>query len=103
MAQGVDVVFDSIDDVGVTGAGTIGDSSAEQLAGKTEKVLTSGITIKADGGNTDAIYVGFSNGVTSSTGYKLAAGDERPIPIRDMTKVWIIGGAAGQAYSWLGI
>ena len=98
----VDVVRDTVPARGQTNNGTVGTSAA-QLTGASEAVLYSGVLLKAEASNSDVIYVGFSDGVTSANGYILGSGDVLPIPVEKATDIWIIGGAASQDYSWLGM
>lgn len=46
--------------------------------------------------NTDAIYIGNSSGVTTSTGYALFAGDSFQFDLTPAHQIWVIGTSAGQ-------
>lgn len=59
-----------------------------------------GVTIKADLGNSDNVYVGHSAHVTASNGYKLGAGKQVFIPIDRLDKVFVIGGDSSQGFSY---
>jgi len=61
------------------------------------------VTIEATAGNTDTIYVGENNQVAVGSGWPLTAGEKVEIPIDDARKIYVIGGAATQAYKWLAI
>jgi hypothetical protein len=59
------------------------------------------VVVRANGGNTNVIMVGHSAAAVPS-GFVLAAGEQTPpIYIDDLAKVWLIGGAASQGYSWI--
>jgi hypothetical protein len=47
------------------------------------------------------VYVGHGNGVSTTNGFQLDAGERVEIPIDSLDKVWVVGGAASQGYSWL--
>ena len=66
-----------------------------------------GVQIKADAANTDILYVG-KKGVTAksadvSDGIPLAAGEGIFIPIKDVTKIYIIADAAAQEVYWMAV
>lgn len=54
-----------------------------------------GVRLKAAAGNTEPVFVG-GFGVTTSTGYPLAAGEELPIPVGNATDVYAICASGGQ-------
>lgn len=84
-----------------TGHGVVG--AAKAAVATAETLLIRYVVIKADLGNTNNVYVGGSN-VLTTTGFMLDAGEATPpIHIDDLSKVWVIGGAASQGYSWLAI
>lgn len=60
-----------------------------------------GVTIKADAANAGVVYVGHHTGVDAASGYALAAGESVEIAVDSLDKVYVIGSAATQAYSWL--
>lgn len=82
-----------------SGHGSVGTSAAQVSAHALRAVKC--VKIKADLGNSDNVYVGYDNTVASSNGYQLDAGEEVIIEIDALNKVWVIGGAASQGYSWL--
>jgi hypothetical protein len=84
--------------------------TGNSIVGITAKALTTQpfvasykVVIEAKAGNSDTIYVGESDQVTSNNGWPLAAEEQIEIPIDDPRKVYVIGGAASQAYKWLAI
>ena len=84
--------------------------TGNDTVGVTAKALTVGsfdashkITIEADAGNGNTIYVGENDQVTANNGWPLAAGEKVEIPADDPGEVYVIGGAASQAYKWLAI
>jgi hypothetical protein len=84
----------------LTGHGVAGVAKTQVVAVATP--LQKYVEIKADLTNTNNVYVGVSN-VLTTTGYMLDAGELIRIPVDDMSKVWVIGGAAAQGYSWLAV
>lgn len=82
----------------VAGGDTVGTTA--QVAGPDLQAYRS-VKIKASLGNTNNIYVGHSASVTTTTGYELDAGEEVEIFVDSLGKVFVIGGAADQDYSWL--
>jgi len=79
------------------GSGTVG-TSAVQLPGAR---VCKHVVIRAGSGNGNVIMVGQSAD-TVANGYTLAAGEQSPpIYVDDLGKLWVRGGAASQAYSWL--
>lgn len=93
---GKEVVAEFQNGHGVVGATKAALASAESLINKF-------VVIKADLTNTNNVYVG-TNTVTTSNGFLLDAGEATPpIPIDDLNKVYVVGGAASQGYSWLAL
>jgi hypothetical protein len=83
---------------GFTGQATIG-ATAVQLS-STSTPLARGVIVKIDGANSGYVCVGFSAGVTTSTGFKMSPDELEDIDIDDLSKLWLIGSAAGQVISW---
>jgi len=88
-------------------AGVIGGTAAQLVAASTSTRLVAGIVIKADDANTSVVYVGESSSVAASagaaaSGFPLAAGQALVLNIDDASKIWLIGGAAGQNYVAIG-
>lgn len=86
-----------------TGHGTISTTAA--VAGPAFPCVK-GVKIKADLGNGNNVYVGHSEHVTNTgaaQGFELDAGEEVFIEIDSLDKVWVIGGAASQGYSYVAI
>lgn len=54
-----------------------------------------------DDGGTASIYVGKDNTVTTSTGYRLKAGQGLGLDIADLSGVWLIADAASQEASYI--
>lgn len=81
------------------GHGTIGLTAAK--ASTLSLRAVKGVKIKADLTNANNVYVGHDNTVSSTNGYTLDAGEEVTVEIDSLDKVWVIGGAADQGYSWL--
>jgi len=83
-----------------TGHGVAGVAKSQVVA--VETPIEKYVEIKADLTNTNNVFVGLNN-VLTTTGYMLDAGELIRIPIDDLSKVWVIGGAAAQGYSWIAI
>lgn len=84
-----------------SGQVTVG-ASAVQLTLLSRK-LYRGVYLTAAPTNTDNIYVGTSDSVTSANGHILDAGQQIRVEVDDASKIWIIGGAADQVVSWLAV
>lgn len=82
-----------------TGHGTVGTTSAR--AGISRRCVK-GVWIKADLGNGDNVYVGHAESI-GALGFLLDAGESVYIPIDDLAKVWVYGGASSQGYSYLAV
>jgi len=54
------------------------------------------VVIKADDDNSGNIYIGFSSSVSTSNGFRLAAGQAVTIEINDLSKLWVIADSADQ-------
>ena len=79
------------------GSGSVGTSAAQLPGGLVNKH----VVIRADSGNGNVVMVGQS-AATVASGFVLAAGEQTPpIYVDDLGKLWVKGGAAAQAYSWL--
>jgi hypothetical protein len=83
-----------------TGHGSVGTSAA--VAGPGFPCVK-GVTIKADLANGNNVYVGHSDQVSASNGFVLDAGEDVFIEVDSLDKVWVIGGAAAQGYSYVAI
>ena len=83
----------------------ISTSAVQLLTGST--ALVNGIIVKADESNSGTVWVGISTvtaGTTDATdGYKLTAGESVGFQIDNANKVYVIGSAASQRVSWLGV
>jgi len=91
-------VFQSIDTGQVTGIGT---ASAVQLG--TDHHGIGSVTVRALSGNSGKVYVGNTSGVTTSTGYQLAAGESISMDIGDTSIVWLIADAASQGVTFVAV
>lgn len=78
---------------------TVPTGTAETI-GSTQAIHS--ITIKALSTNTVAIYVG-ANGVTTSTGFELLAGESLSLDLDDVAKVYVISGSAAQVVRYIAI
>ncbi len=59
------------------------------------------VMVRANGANTNVIMVGHSADAVSD-GFILSAGQQSPpIYVDNLNKVYLLGGAAGQGYSWI--
>ncbi len=59
--------------------------------------LAWGVTIRPLSANTGKIYVGTSSGVTTASGFELAAGEQHTFHVFDPSTLWLIASAASQA------
>lgn len=62
--------------------------------------LRRGVTIRANSGNDDDVYVGLV-GVTVATGFPLSAGQSVFIPVSDVSLVRVIADHAGDGVSYI--
>jgi len=83
---------------GDTNQVTVG-TSAVQITATSTPIKT--VTVKADNDNAGNVYVGFSSGVTTGNGFRLAAGEAITIPIDDLSKIWLIADAADQLVHYI--
>lgn len=80
------------------GNGTVGTSPAQLDVGCP---VLKHVVLRADSGNTNTIKFNYTS-ASATNGFILNAGDTSPpIYVDDVNKVWVIGGASGQVYSWI--
>lgn len=91
--SGVNIVDASTGTVGRTAVITAG--TPVQLTAYTGK-LSTGVVVRALAANTGKIYLGFSNTVSSSTGYELSAGEAFPLEINTPSSIWIDASVNGE-------
>jgi len=85
------------------GQGTVGATSQPLAAVGATHSVERYVIVKADVGNTNDVFVGPST-VAAGTGFRLDAGEVTPpIQIDELFKVYVVGGAASQGYSWLAV
>jgi len=77
-------------------------TSAVQLQSSSFSLKMGGVVVKADDGNGGNIYVGKSD-VTTSTGFRLKAGQGVVFEVDNINKVYVIASLAGQKVHYLGI
>lgn len=59
------------------------------------------VVITAGSGNSNVIRIG-NSAANAANGFILSAGEKSPpIYVDDLAKVFVVGGAAGQNYSWI--
>ena len=63
--------------------------------------LNSGVRIKADAANAEAVFVGGSN-VAQETGFKLSANEEVFVDIDSLKKVFVKSTGGGETISFIG-
>ena len=79
------------------GDGTVGTSPAALPGGQSNKH----VVVRANAGNTNVIMVGPS-ALAVPSGFVLAAGEQTPpIYVDDLGKIWLVGSAASQGFSWI--
>jgi hypothetical protein len=83
-----------------------GFNAGNDTVGQTEQQLGDAypvrkhIVVRAATGNTDFVYVGRKGNAVN--GFVLDGGEQTPpIYVDDVSKVFVIGGAASQTYSWI--
>ena len=81
----------------ITGVASIGSTSSNHLG---TNDLNSGIRIKADAANAEAIYIGPSP-VGSTNGFKLSANEEVFIDIDAISKVFVMSVGGGETLSFI--
>lgn len=82
----------------MAGHGTVG--TTEQAVSGVNFEIRKQIVVRADGANTSTVVVGRPG--DAANGFILKAGEQSPPIFVDATdKVHVVGGAAGQNYSWL--
>ena len=81
----------------VTGVVTVGTTSNNLLDGRD---LNSGVRIKADAANAEAIYIGPSP-VGATNGFKLSANEEVFIDIDAIDKVFVMSVGGGETLSFI--
>lgn len=72
----------------------------EQLAAST--AVTQGVTVRALTANTNLVFVGGANTVSSATGYQLAAGESVFIACDNLADVWLDVTTNGEGVSYIG-
>lgn len=81
-------------------------TTAVQLSATSYRV-TKGVQLKADAANASTVYVGNAD-LTADTadatdGFPLAAGEGLFVPVDDVNKVYVRGGASGQKVFWFAV
>ena len=92
----VSIAKESVPDF-LAGNGSVG--TAEGKISSVNFPIRKHLVIRADSANTSTIKVGRPG--NAAAGFVLNAGDEITIYADSTDKVAIVGGAAGQAYSWV--
>jgi len=80
---------------------TVGTTSTRLTSVDTH--LMRGVLIKADNDNTGNVYVGGVPSVTTSNGFRLAAGEGVLIEIDNANKVYMIADASNQKVHVIGV
>ncbi len=83
----------------MAGNGTVGTTAAPLTQQSFQ--IWKHVVIRASASNTGVIIVG-DGAARAAAGFILAKGEQTPpIYVDDTSKVWLVGGAAGQAYNWI--
>ena len=89
-----------------TGSKAIGNGAIVQLF-SADLPVQKGVQLKADATNAGIIYVGKSNVTAASAdvtdGMPLAAGEGIFIPVKDITKIYMIASQAAQEIYWMAV
>jgi hypothetical protein len=81
------------------GNGTVGTAPAQIFP--SAKNVVKYIVVRANAGNSGTISLGPAP-AQADAGFILAAGDTSPrIYVNDLSKVWLVGSDAAQAFSWM--
>lgn len=84
-----------------SGHGTVDQTPVQLFAGVFE--VRKYVIVRANAANTGTISLG-NSAIRADAGFILAAGETSPkIYIDDLSKVWLIGSADSQNYSWLSV
>jgi hypothetical protein len=75
-------------------------TSASQLS---NQAVVVSVIIKASNNNTGTVYIGFSSGVTASTGFELGAGESLTLPVNNVNKLYAISSSGSQNISYIGV
>ena len=96
MSASVDVAKESIAGW-ASGNGTVG-TTPQKLG---DYPVAKKVVVRANGGNSGVITIGATSD-QAAEGFILAAADRSPeIYVDDINKIWVVGSAAGQGYSWI--
>jgi hypothetical protein len=81
-------------------------TTAVQLSATSYRVAK-GVQLKADAANSSTVYVGNAD-LTADTadatdGFPLAAGEGLFVPVDDVNKIYVRGGASGQKVFWFAV
>jgi hypothetical protein len=93
-----DIVNEAVPEF-MSGSGTIGQTPQALGTGTVRKF----VVIRATGTNTNGIAIGIT-AANAINGFVLGKGETSPpIYVDDLSKVFIVGGAADQGYSWIAV
>ncbi len=94
-------VIETSKSAGTTKQKTVSTSAVQLDADATHQAMI-GVRIKNTHASND-LFVGFDNSVTTSNGYKLAAGEEVHVPIDSAASIWLIASAASTVASYMAV
>ena len=81
-------------------------TSAVVLSASSYRVAK-GVQIKADAANSSVVYVGnadlTADSADATDGFPLAAGEGLFVPVDDVNKIYLRGGASGQKVFWFAV
>ena len=97
--------YDKIREVTVTsfklGQTTVGTTAVQLTSESTP--TKKGVLIKADDNNTGSVYIGKDNTVSTTTGFRLNAGQGIAIEVDDASKIWLVADADNQKVHWIAV
>jgi len=97
--------YDKIREVTVTsfkpGQTTVGTTAVQLTSESTP--IKKGVVIKADDDNTGSVYIGKDNTVSTTTGFRLDAGQGIAIEVDDASKIWLVADADSQKVHWIAV
>ncbi len=104
MANGVDLLRDSIEGKGQTGRDIISTTAVQVVGPSTD--LESGVLIRCPVANAGNLFVGFNSNITAdgadeTSGMIIEPGGDLPVSIRKLSDLWFIASAVSTKLFWL--
>ncbi len=91
--------------IGVSGVGNASGATGQQSVTGSAVALASAaakqVCINALSGNAISIFIGFSSGATTSTGFELKAGAGVCLPLSNTNLLFVVAATTGAGVSWI--